>query len=93
MNIKKNDLKNLEEASDEIELFDDDEQIPFVVGEVFISHNLAKTQELLAEAKEKKNQEIRGIEVKCTEIQGLMSELKTQLYLRFGKNIYLENDE
>lgn len=86
-------MKNLEEASDEIELFDDDEQIPFVVGEVFISHNLAKTQELLAEAKEKKNQEIRDIEMKCTDIQGLMSELKTQLYLRFGKNIYLENDE
>lgn len=93
LKIKKNDLKNLEEASDEIELFDDDEQIPFVVGEVFISHNLAKTQELLAEAKEKKNKEIKHIEKRCADIQGLMSELKTQLYHRFGQNIYLENDE
>lgn len=93
LKIKKNDLKNLEEASDEIELFDDDELIPFVVGEVFISHKLAKTQELLAEAKEKKIAEIKHIEERCAAIQDLMSGLKTQLYLRFGQNIYLENDE
>lgn len=93
LQVKKNDLKNLEEAADEIELFEEDEQIPFVVGEVFISHNLPKTQELLAEAKEKKIKEIAEIEVKCKQIQELMSDLKTQLYLRFGTNIYLENDE
>lgn len=93
METKKNDLKNLEEAADEIELFDEDEQIPFVVGEVFISQNLSKTQELLVEAKEKKNLEIKQIEEKCREIQNLMAELKAQLYHRFGSNIYLENDE
>lgn len=93
LQIKKNDLKNLEEAVDEIELFDEDEQIPFVVGEVFISHNLPKTQELLAAAKEKKIKEIEEIQEKCKKIQDLMGDLKAQLYLRFGTNIYLENDE
>lgn len=93
LQIKKNDLKNLEEAADEIELFDEDEQIPFVVGEVFISHNLSKTQELLAASKEKKIKEIDEIQEKCKQIQELMSDLKAQLYLRFGTNIYLENDE
>lgn len=93
LQAKKNDLKSLEEAVDEIELFDEDERIPFVVGEVFISHNLSKTQELLAAAKEKKNQEIKNIQEKCKEIQELMAELKAQLYHRFGSNIYLENDE
>lgn len=93
LQIKKNDLKNLEEANDEIELFDEDEQIPFVVGEVFISHNLSKTQELLAAAREKKIKEIEIIQEKCKQIQDLMSDLKAQLYLRFGTNIYLENDE
>lgn len=91
--MKKNDLKNLEEAGDEIELFDEDEQIPFVFGEVFISHNLAKTQELIAAAKEKKKKEIEDIQEKCKQIQDWMSDLKAQLYLRFGTNIYLENDE
>lgn len=91
--IKQNDLRSLEEAVDEIELFDEDEQIPFVVGEVFISYNLSKTQELLAEAKEKKELEIKRIEEKCRELQGLMADLKAALYNRFGSNIYLENDE
>lgn len=90
---KKNEMKNLEEAADEIELFDEDEQIPFVVGEVFFSYGLSKTQELLAEAKTKKESEIKRIEEKCRDLQGLMGELKLALYQRFGTNIYLENDE
>lgn len=93
LQAKKNDLKSLEEAVDEIELFDEEEQIPFVVGEVFVSHNLPKTQELLAAAKEKKLQEIKQIQDKCKEIQDIMAELKAQLYHRFGSNIYLENDD
>lgn len=39
-----NELKNLEEAADEIELFDEETQIPFLIGEVFISNDLTKTQ-------------------------------------------------
>lgn len=93
LTIKKDDLKSLQEAVDEIELFDEDDQIPFVVGEVFISYNQAKAQELLAEAKEKKLLEIKRIEEKCRDLQGLMAELKASLYQRFGTNIYLENDE
>lgn len=93
LQVKKNDLKSLEEAVDEIELFDEEEPIPFVVGEVFVSHNLPKTQELLAAAKEKKLQEIKNIQDKCKQIQDVMAELKAQLYHRFGSNIYLENDD
>lgn len=93
LQVKQNDLKNLEEAVDEIELFDEDEEIPFVVGEVFISHSLSKTQELLRESKARKIEEIGVIQEKCKHIQDLMSDLKAQLYLRFGTNIYLENDE
>lgn len=90
---KKNEMKNLEEAADEIELFDEDDQIPFVVGEVFFSYGLSKTQELLAEAKKKKEAEIKRIEEKCRDLQVLMAELKAALYQRFGTNIYLENDD
>lgn len=83
----------MEEAAEEIALFDDDEQIPFAIGEVFISNNLAKTQELLAEAKAKKELEIKEIDESCRKVQNIMNELKAQLYHRFGSNIYLENDE
>lgn len=44
LKVKQNELKTLEEAAEEIELFDEDELIPYLIGEVFISHNLSKTQ-------------------------------------------------
>lgn len=91
--MKQNELKTLEEACEEIELFDEDEQIPYLIGEVFISHNLPKTQELLATAKLEKNEEIKSIQDKCKELEAETATLKGFLYQRFGNNIYLENDE
>ena len=48
LEMKKNDLKSVEEALDEIELFDEDEDIPFLIGEVFLSHKLSRTQVIIA---------------------------------------------
>lgn len=90
---KQNELQNLVDANDEIELFDEDELIPFLIGEVFINHNLSKTQELLAKEKGKIEQEIKNIEAKSKDIQDIMAELKSHLYGRFGSHIYLENEE
>jgi len=93
LKIKKNDLTNIEEAIEEIELVDD-EQIQFLIGEVFIYNNVEKTQSLLKEAKKNKEDEIKNIETKIIEIQAVMTVLKTELYGKFGqKNIYLENDD
>lgn len=93
LKIKKNELTNIEEAIEEIELLDDD-KIQFLIGEVFIYNNVEKTQSLLQEAKEKKEQDIRDIDVTIGEIQVVMTQLKTELYGKFGqKNIYLENEE
>lgn len=90
---QKNELTNIEEAIEEIELFDD-EQIQFLIGEVFVYNNLEKTQALLQETKEKKLEEIKSIETKIEEISVVMNKLKAELYGKFGqKNIYLENDE
>lgn len=90
---KQNDLTNIEEAIEEIELVDD-EQIQFLIGEVFVYNNLEKTQALLQETKQRKEEEIKGIGQKIEEIQSNMTKLKQQLYTKFGqKNIYLENDE
>ncbi|XP_049290496.1 probable prefoldin subunit 4 [Anopheles funestus] len=93
LRIKQNELKNLEEAGDEIELLDDDVQIPFLMGDVFLSHDQAKTLELLAEAKERKKKEINNIQQTNRDLQQKMGDLKGYLYGRFGSNIHLENDE
>jgi prefoldin subunit 4 len=95
LKIRQNELKNLEEACDEVDLMDEDVQseIPFLMGEVFISHDQSKTQTLLNESKQKKKDEIKRIEQMSKDIQAKMSDLKGHLYSRFGNNIYLENDE
>lgn len=93
LEMKKNDLKCVEEALEEIELFDEDEDIPFLIGEVFLSHKLGKTQELLAETKNQTLSEIANIESKAKVIKAEMDELKAHLYHRFGSNISLESDD
>jgi len=39
-----NELKNMEDACDELLLVDGDENIPFFMGEVFIYHGMEQTQ-------------------------------------------------
>ncbi|CAG9767821.1 unnamed protein product [Ceutorhynchus assimilis] len=91
--VKENDLKILEDACDEIALFDDDEEIPYLVGEVFIYQNLEKTQKCLEEAKEKNEKEIAALHKKSDDIRDQMDELKGHLYGKFGSHINLEADD
>ncbi|XP_020293976.1 probable prefoldin subunit 4 [Pseudomyrmex gracilis] len=93
LKLKQNELKNLEDASDELELMDDDEKIPYYVGEVFVYQSLEKTQNCLEEAKTKKKAEIVSLETKCADLRTIMSELKTQLYAKFGNRINLESED
>uniref|UniRef100_A0A182N9A1 Prefoldin subunit 4 n=1 Tax=Anopheles dirus TaxID=7168 RepID=A0A182N9A1_9DIPT len=93
LRIKQNELKNLEEASDEIELLDEDVKIPCLMGDVFLSFDQTRTLELLAETKERKKTEITGIQNTSRDLQQKMGDLKGYLYGRFGSNIHLENDE
>lgn len=93
LETKRNELKSLEEALEEIELFDEDEDIPFLVGEVFLSHKLEKTQDMLKETKEQVLKEIAGVEAKAKVIKAEMDELKAHLYQRFGSNISLEAED
>ncbi|XP_067002776.1 prefoldin subunit 4 isoform X2 [Anabrus simplex] len=91
---KQNEMKNLEEACEELELMDEDsEKIPYFMGEVFVYQNVDCTQKTLEEAKTKVSEEIKKLEVKCTEIRNVMSDLKTQLYAKFGNNINLEAED
>uniref|UniRef100_A0A182QFC1 Prefoldin subunit 4 n=1 Tax=Anopheles farauti TaxID=69004 RepID=A0A182QFC1_9DIPT len=93
LRIKQSELKNLEEATDEIELLDDDVKIPCLMGDVFLSFDQTRTLELLAESKERKKTEITDIQNTSRDLQQKMSDLKGYLYGRFGSNIHLENDE
>ncbi|XP_014280487.1 probable prefoldin subunit 4 [Halyomorpha halys] len=90
---KQNELRNLEDVVEELELVDETEQIPFLVGEVFIYQDLENTQKSIATMKEKILSEIKEIEKKSVEISDAMSDLKTLLYAKFGNHINLEPEE
>ncbi|CAH4028675.1 probable prefoldin subunit 4 [Pieris brassicae] len=93
LKVKQNDIKNLEEAVEELALTDDSEKIPFLVGEVFICQGLEDTLKSLEDMKCKKQNEIGDLELRCEELKSQMSELKAHLYGKFGSHINLENEE
>lgn len=92
---KQNEFKNLEEASEELVLMDEDsdEKIPYFMGEVFIYQDVENTQKTVEEAKSKILDEIKGLEGRCKDIRNVMSDLKTQLYGKFGNHINLEAED
>ncbi|XP_044736352.1 probable prefoldin subunit 4 [Chrysoperla carnea] len=94
LKTKENELKSLEEAIEETSLLDElEDKIPYLVGEVFIYQNVETTQKCLEEAKAAKESEIQALKQKCTDLKNLMSELKAQLYGKFGNHINLEAED
>ncbi|XP_051962177.1 prefoldin subunit 4-like [Xyrauchen texanus] len=91
---KKKSLQNLEDASDDIMMCEDDAMLmPYQIGEVFISHSQEETQEMLEAAKEALQEEIKARENSVSFIQEVLGDLKVQLYAKFGNNINLETEE
>ncbi|XP_041801993.1 prefoldin subunit 4 [Chelmon rostratus] len=91
---KKKSLQNLQDASDDLMMLDDDSLlIPYQIGDVFVSHTQEETQEMLQSAKEALEQEVRGLEERVSAIQQTLGDLKIQLYAKFGDNINLEAEE
>lgn len=88
-----NELKNLEEACDEIALLDDDEKIPYLVGEVFIYQDNEKTQKSLEGAMKNTENEINDLKTDAGKLKELMGDLKVHLYGKFGSHINLEADD
>ena len=50
-------------------------------------------KEKLEEAKAKIKKDVENIESECVNIKSVMSDLKTQLYAKFGNSINLEAEE
>ena len=84
------DKEDLEEISTELELADEDEKIPYKVGDTFISLPLPEVQELLATSTSKIEESVSAVEDRLGTIREEMESLKVDLYARFGKSINLE---
>ncbi|KKA30419.1 hypothetical protein TD95_004590, partial [Thielaviopsis punctulata] len=86
-NAKKEDLDDL---STELELADEDDLVPYKIGDAFFHLPLEQAQEMLAQSSSRVEDEASLLEDKLSSLRDEMSELKVQLYARFGKSINLE---
>ncbi|KAK8376793.1 hypothetical protein O3P69_010009 [Scylla paramamosain] len=94
LKIKENDLQNLQDAEDEMMIaLDSDEKVPFMVGEVFIMKSQEEAQEAIGAQRETLQEEISGLNSRSSELQDTMTQLKGDLYAKFGNNINLEPEE
>ena len=60
------------------------------MGEAFVHMTEEETQEELEKAKEKLQEELTKLKTSAEAIEGVMTQLKVQLYNKFGDNINLE---
>ena len=90
---KKKLLQNINEAIDELVILDSTEIIPFQHGEVFSHLSVEDANTELERSKELIEVEIKSLEDKVSSIKRLLSELKTQLYAKFGNKINLEEND
>jgi len=63
------------------------------VGEVFIHLGGDEAQEYLEKAKTEVQEQLTTLKARADEIQRTLSELKVQLYAKFGDNINLEDGD
>ncbi|KAL4934419.1 tubulin-binding prefolding complex subunit GIM3 [Aspergillus undulatus] len=87
---KQKDKEDLEEISTELELADEDELVPYKIGDSFVHLPLEEAQSLLASSTEQIDSEVAKLEDTLGELRDEMQQLKVALYARFGRSINLE---
>lgn len=88
--LPQKDKEDLDEISTELELADEDDKIPYKIGDSFFSLSLPEVQQLLASSTEKIEEEVSAVQEKLGGIREEMGQLKVVLYARFGRSINLE---
>ena len=81
--------EDLEEASNELIILDDD-SVRFGVGETFVLVENDDAETMLEKLLAETNAEVDALELEKKELQSGMAELKEKLYKKFGNSINLE---
>ncbi|CAG9944213.1 unnamed protein product [Clonostachys rosea f. rosea IK726] len=90
LEAKSKEKEDLDDLSVELELADEDEKIPYKIGDSFFHLSLEQAQEMLGTTTSRIEEETSELEEKLGSVREEMKELKVQLYARFGKQINLE---
>ncbi|CAD6577884.1 MAG: hypothetical protein ASARMPRED_008439 [Alectoria sarmentosa] len=78
LKTKAKDKEDLEELSNELELADEDDKIPYKIGDTFVSLPLPEVQEMLAASTEKIEEVVSAVERKLSVVREEMEQLKVQ---------------
>uniref|UniRef100_T1J251 Prefoldin subunit 4 n=1 Tax=Strigamia maritima TaxID=126957 RepID=T1J251_STRMM len=100
LKTKQKEFQNLDDACDEVLLLEGEDYqfslifiFTYMLGEVFVCHDVDETQQMLLKAKTKLQDDIENLQTNCDRIKQVMAELKAQLYAKFGNNINLEAED
>ncbi|KAJ5161973.1 hypothetical protein N7492_007365 [Penicillium capsulatum] len=87
---KQKDKEDLEEVSTELELADEDELVPYKIGDSFFQLPLADAQSMLSSSTDQIDTDVSKLEDSLGELRDELQQLKVALYARFGRSINLE---
>ncbi|OJJ45569.1 hypothetical protein ASPZODRAFT_133407 [Penicilliopsis zonata CBS 506.65] len=90
LKAKQKDKEDLEEISTELELADEDELVPYKIGDSFFQLPLEEAQSLLSTSTDQIDSDVSRLEESLEEIREELQQLKVSLYARFGRSINLE---
>lgn len=90
LKAKNKEKEELDDITMELELADEDDKIPYKIGDAFFHIPLPQAQELLASSTSRTEEEVSGLEEKLATVKDEMTQLKVELYARFGRSINLE---
>ncbi|KAI9846383.1 MAG: hypothetical protein M1838_001286 [Thelocarpon superellum] len=90
LKTKRKDREDLDEVSNELELSDEDDLVPYKIGDAYISLPVPEVQGLLGASSERIEHDISALEERLSGIRDEMEQLKIALYARFGRSINLE---
>mmetsp|Transcript_70741 Transcript_70741/g.82406 ORF Transcript_70741/g.82406 Transcript_70741/m.82406 type:complete len:126 (+) Transcript_70741:55-432(+) len=83
------DLEKLTDAADEILIADD---VKYVFGESFVALDADDVSALIDAKKETIESELKSLSEEKVVLEKAMNQLKSQLYAKFGSQVYLENE-
>ncbi|KAJ2718409.1 hypothetical protein GGI07_005769 [Coemansia sp. Benny D115] len=89
---QKTEKEYLDDLAMEIELLDEDEQVPYKIGDAFVMLTLEAAQERVEKDKEAIDNRVDDLDSQITKISAEMEELKEILYAKFGQAINLEKN-
>lgn len=82
--------EELEEITTELELTDENDLVPYKIGDAFFHVKLEQAQEMIGNSTSSVEKLVEELEGKLEATREEMAHLKVQLYARFGKSINLE---